>query len=634
MVLAYHEVVPEKPSYLYGVTCDQLRQHLMVVKAREGDPARPPVRVSFDDGHISHYRHAVPLLEAARLRAVFFVTAGWTGEQPEYMNVAQLRELVALGHQVQAHGWSHKMLTLCTPSELYRELRQAREVLEDCLGVAVDSLSAPHGRWNRRVLDACAAAGYKNLYISEPPAAPADLSGMNLFGRVMMTHRLSAKDLEARIHSGDRPGKLARLKSAVKRPLRAMLGDRRYHELWRIAADPRGTVKLHGHSEQEQAAPDRTGRTTRILQLTSTAGYYGAESMLVNLAKALNAEDCDNVIAVFRHSKNPHTELVDRAREMGLKAEIIHCEGRLDWKAVRTIRALMDQHGIDLVHAHSSKANFYASVAAAPRHTPLVATYHLDWPDRGAALYCYHLLDRVLLRRFRRVVAVSEAIGKSLHRAGLNGSKVCSIANGIDVAPFVRAAADPSPAQTGSRIVIGVVGRLTPQKGHAYLLQAAPEILREYPAAVFLFAGDGPERQQLETVARSLGVEGHVIFAGARSDMPAVYASIDILVLPSVNEGMPMTLIEALAARKPVVASNVGDVSKLIQNGKTGLLVEPGDPAALRAAILRLLGDQQLRETVAAHGQQWACDNFSAAGMARRYRAVYDEVLDEAARSA
>jgi glycosyltransferase involved in cell wall biosynthesis len=264
----------------------------------------------------------------------------------------------------------------------------------------------------------------------------------------------------------------------------------------------------------------------------------------------------------------------------------------------------------------------------------MVATYHLDWPDSGLLLFLYHTVDRIVLRRFRRVVAVSEHIRQSLLRAGLRADRVCEIANGTDLEPF-RIAGPKTSARTnvGRGPVIGVVGRLALQKGHRFLIEGAPAVLREFPDAIFLFVGDGPERDRLGQMTRSLGIQDRVIFAGVQSDMPSVYSSMDILVLPSINEGLPMTLIEALAARKPIVASDVGDVRKVIRDGETGLLVKPGDPQTLGDAVLRFLRDADLRESLSARGQQWTYQQFSASRMADEYRAVYNAVLREVANS-
>jgi len=615
MVLAYHEIVADRPSYSYSVAADHFASHLSLIESRKkaDNPGVCAAQVTFDDGHISHYKHALPLLERFGTRAVFYVTAGWTGTQPEYMDVPQLRELVSLGHQVQAHGWSHKMLTQCTPSELYDELYRSKQVLEDRLGVAIEAVAVPHGRWNDRVLEMCASAGYKAVYVSEPGIGPMDRRGVRLTGRLMVTRRMSAQSLESFFMSGGRVTGLALLKNKMKHALRAVVGERFYHQFWRVAAaDNQRAITL---------GPIK--RQPRVLQLISSEGYYGAESMLVNLATSLDGAGCRNVVGVFRNGHNPHVEVGERARRNGLAVEVIPCSGRLDRRALRTIREIIYNQGIDIVHTHGFKANLYGTLAGAPLGVPLFATYHLDWPDRGLALYGYHLLDRVILHCFHKVIAVSEPIARSLRRSGLGRKKILTIANGIDMVPF--SSVPLSTADSKGPMVVGLVGRLTPQKGHRYLLQAAPAVLARFPNVKFVFVGDGFERDALEQTAVGMGLDRHVCFEGQRSDMPAVYASLDVLVLPSINEGMPMTLIEGLAAGRPVIASAVGDVPKLIRHGETGLLIRPADSKDLETALIQLLSNPPMRATLAAQGRHWVCQNFSATAMAGRYRELYQE---------
>jgi len=619
MVLTYHEIAPEQATSLYAVSSRQLEEHLRLFAEWE-PPQHSGWELTFDDGHISHYRYALPLLDRFGIRGTFFITAGWTGVRGGYMAAGELKELLARGHVVQAHGWSHKMLTQCSPAELYDELRRSKETLEDVLGASVDTMSLPHGRWNRQVLAACSQAGYKKVYTSDPSVSPQPAEGVILVARRTVTCNVNSYRLKAvlsgRTKSIDKSEVTGRLKSTARR----VIGERLYHRLWCAVA------REQEHPAQADNLAARVAKPKRILQLISSGGYYGAESMLVNLAASLGIAGWQNVLGVFRNAGNPHLEVAERAAGNGLQVEVISCGGRMDWRAIAQIKTLIYRHGIEVVHTHGFKPNFYATLAT-PSGIPLVATYHLDWPDRGVLLHCYHLLDRLILKRFSKVVAVSEGIGKSLIRSGLGSHRVRVIANGVDFSQWapqesVHSIETESPKKT----VVGVVGRLVPQKGHIYLLQAARSILSAFPQVEFLFVGDGPDRASLEQATAALGLSGNVTFAGQKSDMAAVYAGIDILAMPSINEGMPMTLIEALAASRPIVATAVGDVPKLIRDGETGLLVESKNPEALASAIVKLLSDPLLRLRFAEEGRKRVLAHFSANAMASQYRELYSQV--------
>ncbi len=364
----------------------------------------------------------------------------------------------------------------------------------------------------------------------------------------------------------------------------------------------------------------------KILQLISSEGKYGAETMLLCLARSLAPIGYESVVGVFRNSHCPHTEIAEAAKLEGLKVEIIPCDGKVDRSAVDAIRRCLRIHSVDLVHTHGYKANLYGYWAARGTGVPLVATYHLDWPDRGLALRLYHLLDRLVVRRFSKIAAVSEAVARSLRRSGIPSARITTIDNGIDLSPFAQARPtlrEEMPQRP--KMLIGLVGRLTSQKGCEYFLRAAQKVLVGFPEALFVLVGEGPDRIKLEALAQELNIRERVIFAGHREDMPGVYSSLDVLVLPSINEGLPMTLIEAMAAARPVVATPVGAVPKLVVPERTGLLANPRDPENLAAAIGRLISDPDLRRRLGADGQAWVMRRFSAGAMARKYVEIYQE---------
>lgn len=184
----------------------------------------------------------------------------------------------------------------------------------------------------------------------------------------------------------------------------------------------------------------------------------------------------------------------------------------------------------------------------------------------------------------------------------------------------------------GNRPVVGMVSRLVRGKGADYFLRAARDVLCCFPETLFVLVGEGPARKELEWLARELGIENKVIFTGQRADMPGVYASLDVFVLPSLNEGMPLTVLEAQAANRAVIASRVGAVPELIQHRETGLLIEPGDVTSLRNAMLELLADASLRAGLAARGQARVREHYSAEAMAKRYLSLYEDVLERRAR--
>ena len=333
------------------------------------------------------------------------------------------------------------------------------------------------------------------------------------------------------------------------------------------------------------------------------------------------------MVGIFQDARDPHTEVAEEARRRGLEVEIVPCGGRVDWRTAGHLRRIVALRGVDVVHSHGYKADCYAFAAMWPRRGALFATSH-NWPDKSAGMQLYAKADRLILRHFDGLAVVSDVVGGLLRRSGVPAGRIASVRNGVDIATFASAAPELRRERgwTGRR-VIGFAGRLVPEKGGDLLLRAAARIVAAHPEVRIVFAGDGPERGAWEALAVELGIRDRVEFMGICRNMPAVYASFDIVVLPSLDEAMPMCLIEAMAAGKPVIGTNVGGVPNLVAPGVTGLLLPPGDALALRTALERLLEDPGLAHRLGVNGAARAAEAFSDTAMARSYLALYERAL-------
>jgi peptidoglycan/xylan/chitin deacetylase (PgdA/CDA1 family) len=225
-VLAYHEVMPES-DYSYCVTSSALAEHLALFDsvAKNGG-FKPPVYITFDDGERSQYLNAAPLLAEYGISATYFVTPGLIGTAAKFLGWDELKALQRAGHSIQSHGWSHKFLTFCSDAELAHELLASRKLLEDKLGTLVEEISVPGGRWNWRVIKACADAGYRRVYVSDPWVAE-NMFGIQVIGRFMVRRSTTATELLKMIQQDQ-----------------YALGDGLYYRLW---------CRLTGYNEFEAA---------------------------------------------------------------------------------------------------------------------------------------------------------------------------------------------------------------------------------------------------------------------------------------------------------------------------------------------------------------------------------------------
>lgn len=305
------------------------------------------------------------------------------------------------------------------------------------------------------------------------------------------------------------------------------------------------------------------------------------------------------------------------------------------WRNVSEIRrlgAFVERVRPDVVNPHLFRSVLVAAPLARALGVPaVVETYHGREAWRQGPLRGSFLADRLVARTLDRVIAVSEAARVFLVRGkGYPASKIVVVPNGRDLSVFrpgmARAAARGELGLAETVPVVGVVGRLETQKGHAYLLEAWRSVTRALPETRLLVVGDGSLRGALEARARELGIAGSVLFTGFRSDVPRMLDAIDVLALPSLYEGMPLTAIEASAMALPIVATAVDGTPEVVRSGITGLLVPPADPEALARALAPLLRDPAARRRMGAAGRQHALARFDLEAQveatARVYRGV------------
>ena len=240
-VLAYHEVMPES-DYAYCVTSSSFAQQLALFDsvAKNGGP-RLPFQVTFDDGERSQYLNAAPILAEHGISAIYFVTPGLIGTAAKFLGWDELKTLQNAGHSIQSHGWSHKFLTFCSDAELAHELLASKKLLEDKLGTVVEEISVPGGRWNWRVIKACADAGYRRVYVSDPWVAE-NMFGIQVIGRFMVRRSTTAAELHKMVQQDRYALGKMRMRSQVRQAIVGLMGDGLYHRLW---------CRLTGYNEFE-----------------------------------------------------------------------------------------------------------------------------------------------------------------------------------------------------------------------------------------------------------------------------------------------------------------------------------------------------------------------------------------------
>jgi len=336
------------------------------------------------------------------------------------------------------------------------------------------------------------------------------------------------------------------------------------------------------------------------------------------------------IIGVIRNTQDPHIELAEIAQSHHIDTKIFDCCGQFDVRTLFALRCFLTRNKVGILHSHGYKADFYAMLATRFKKISLLATCH-PWNETEYSLKArlYARLDRVLLRNFDKIVAVSDEIRRDLLASGISESKVSIIDNGIDIQRFAISYNKNEIRKKfnirGETQVIGTIGRLTKEKGHLLFIQAARMLRETFPNTFFIVVGDGPLRKKLQKKSVELGLQNHLLFMGIRKDIPKLLAVMDIFVLPSLSEGLPMVLLEAMAARKPIVATNVGAISKAITHNKSGILVR-ANVHDLKEGIAALLCHKDKCRSLAKKGYEKVTREFSSEHMAQKYIEIYEQL--------
>lgn len=382
----------------------------------------------------------------------------------------------------------------------------------------------------------------------------------------------------------------------------------------------------------QQPAPLEAARTclSTVCLYSCSVNPSGMGVHMLALARHLAEAGLRVVLAYW--PADAAEPLLSQAEEYG--ARIARTPHPRDPAYSRELVALLRDAAPDVFHVHvgTGREDFGGARAARVAGVPAtVETLHLPWMRaRGKCGSMLHSLEEV-----DQLIVVSEAQRATYERIGIAADRMITVPNGVvprGDGPG-RAAARRALGLEADRPVLVTVGRLVAQKGHRHLIDAVPRLLPSWPDLTVLIVGDGSLRADLERRARDLGVHHAVRLLGHRPDARDLLDAADVFVLPSRQEAMPMAALEAMEAGLPVVATRVTGTTEVVQDGVTGRLVRPDDPAALAQALAEVLADDDLRRRLGARGREVFARRFTAARMTAETLAVYRRTLERRARA-
>ncbi len=374
-------------------------------------------------------------------------------------------------------------------------------------------------------------------------------------------------------------------------------------------------------------------RRLKVLTLTDQLVYLGggAERVAMEIAMRLDQSRFESLFCASRYWEGARSELVQdaerRMEDAGVRYFGLGRRTATDLHRWLALRGLLRSEQVDVLHPHKFGSNVWGTVIGRWARVPVIVAHEHTWSYEGRPLRRF--VDREIIGRGSTAfIAVSrDDQRKMIEIEGVDSEKILHVPNGIAQPP------PPTGADLRAELgipagapVIGTVSVLRPQKALDVFIRASAELLRENPDLRVLLAGDGPLRGELTELVSSLGVQDRLLMLGYRSDAADVMVALDVAVSSSAFEGSPLAVMEYMESARPIVATRVGGVPDLIEDGVNGLLVEPGDVAGLAAAIRRMLADPEAARRMGELGRERRRREFTVELMVRRFEALYERL--------
>ena len=358
-----------------------------------------------------------------------------------------------------------------------------------------------------------------------------------------------------------------------------------------------------------------------VLHTESSRQWGGQEQRILCEAVELSKRGWRVIVAC-----RPDSRILGRAGQMGIETRKVNMHSGFSPRAFLNLIWLIYREKVDIVNTHSSKDSWLASLAARLiTRSKLIRTRHVSIPIPKHPL-------NIVYRLPHRIITCGETIRQAMIRDNrLEPGKIVSIPTGVDLRRF-DFSLDGSAVREEFGIspdipLVGTVGIVRSEKGHFYLIKAVQRVLEVKPEMKLLIVGNEPKGDTLRRQIKELGLEKQIIMAGLRDDIPRILAALNVFVLPSLREGVPQGIAQALAMKKAVVATAVGGVLELIENETTGILVPPRDVEALSEGIVELLDDKEKAKRLGENGRRLIEEKFSLETMVEKIESLYHELL-------
>ena len=371
----------------------------------------------------------------------------------------------------------------------------------------------------------------------------------------------------------------------------------------------------------------KTSKPLKVVHLRDSGGLYGAERIILGSSQTLAQMGVEPRIVSILDSGEVGRLLLDAAEGLGLKADAFHADHTLDLSAMKRLKIRLQEWEADIVHVHDLRSAVFGLAGTRGLPVQTVATAHGSTCESWKKRVYLEIFERVLLPRYDRVHVVSPPLAEHLEEQKVPGERIRVIPNGVDPSVLqCPQGRNPLSGYKGNPTLCAV-GRITEDKGLSFLLKAVASLKKDFPDMRLLLAGSGPQEKKFRGEVAQLGLEGLVHLCGAINPVAWVYDVADILILPSLREGLPCVIIETMLAGIPVVASEVGAIPEVLDQGRLGRLVPPGNVEALADGMRDVMTHADEFHGLAERAKDSAFRHYSAETMSIRLKKLYEEVI-------
>lgn len=366
----------------------------------------------------------------------------------------------------------------------------------------------------------------------------------------------------------------------------------------------------------------------RIMQITHDLNYGGLQKLVVDISRNLDKTKYQVSVCTLKEGGPLEKELQKEDIKI---IKLPHSNNGVDYLSFWRLYKIFKEEKPDIIHTHNTQPFIEAGIAALLAGIPVkIHTDHgRQFPDKRRYMFAEwafsHFTDQL--------VAVSENLKDDISKyEGIRANKIKVISNGIDGNKY-KNKIDKSKKRkelgidNKHNIILGFVGRLSPEKGLIYLIKAMETLVKEFSNLLLMIAGEGVLLEELKREAIALGIERNIRFLGPRSDINEILGILDVFVLPSLREGLPLVLLEAAAASLPMIATDVGGNKQVVTEGINGFIVKPGDDISLSDAIKKLIMDEDMRKEFGCRSFDFFINNFTVEKMMKEYEIIYQDCL-------